>query len=105
MKIEDVLPDLRDGKSATLSQLPGNIFTYENDKIFATAEKVKKEFTQLEDYLGSDGWNLVEFDNDTVNLSLTDLKTQWSALIVPDSNFSGPQTSAKFIAFAKALGY
>lgn len=105
MRIEDVLPDLRTGKTAVLSELPGNVFTFEAGKLFITAEKVKKEFTALENYLDSTGWSIVDFPVETISITLTDLKAAWATLITPDSPFAEPNTSAKFIAFTKALGY
>lgn len=100
-----MLPDMRLGRTALLSDLPGALFVYENDKIFVINEKVKREFTQLEAYLGSNGWSILTFVNEDAQVSLTELKTQWNTLIVPDSNFANADDSGKFAAFAKALGY
>jgi hypothetical protein len=105
MKFEEVLPELRKGLKVTLTDLPGNIFSYESDKLFTTAEESKKEFTQLESYLASDGWALVSFNKESVTLSLKNLKEAWDSTITPDTSFSTNATSAKFIAFAKALGF
>jgi len=104
MKFEDVLGDMRTGSKATLTDLAG-FFTYESGKIFQINEKVKKEFTQLENYLASDGWELVVEPSNSETVTLTQLKSAWDSVIVPDTTFANNQTSAKFLAFVKAIGF
>ena len=105
MRFEDVLGKLRDGSMATLSELPGTFYVYKNNKLVQVVEKSEKEFVQIENYLQSNGWDLVKDPSDEEKVELVQLKAAWDSLIVPDSNFGKSETSAKFMAFIKALGY
>jgi hypothetical protein len=104
MKFEEVLGDLRKGSQARLSDIAG-IFIYENGKLFQINEKIKKEFTQLESYLESDGWNLIDDLKDSNTVQIKILRAAWDSLIVPDTNFGTNSVSDKFLSFVKALGY
>jgi len=105
MRFEDVLGDLRTGSRATLSDLPNTFYVYKNNKLFQVVEKVEVEFKNIENYLQSNGWELVEEPANSRTVTLTQLKSAWDSLIVPDSDFGSNGVSAKFLAFVKALGY
>jgi hypothetical protein len=105
MKFEEVLGNLRKGMTATLGDLPGTYYVYKNNKLVQVVEKSEKEFVQIENYLQSDKWELMGELSDSQSVDLALLKSAWDSVIVPDSNFGKSDTSSKFMAFAKALGY
>lgn len=105
MKFEDVLGDLRTGSLATLSDLPGTFYAYKNNKLVQIVEKIEQEFIQIENYLQSNGWQLVTPLSASASVSLQDLETAWDSLIVPNSSFGNSETSAAFYAFAQQIGF